>query len=60
MIPNNIHLELRSNSITIRIEMFSGVLTERIFTGENCYLELLDFLRQVEMKNKLQVEIDIE
>lgn len=60
MIPNNIQLLLRSKSITIRIEMFSGVLTERTFTGINCYLELLHFLKQIDLTNKLQVEIDID
>ncbi|HZD34165.1 MAG TPA: hypothetical protein VE130_03085 [Nitrososphaeraceae archaeon] len=60
MEPNNIRLKLGAGSITIGIEMFSGVLTERTFNGKNCYTELLDFLNQIGSKGTLQAEIEIE
>ena len=55
--PNIIHLELNANSIVVRIEMFSGVLTERTFTGDNCYLQLLAFLKQIEGRDNLQAKL---
>jgi hypothetical protein len=55
--PNVIHLELNANSIVVRIEMFSGVLTERTFTGDNCYLQLLAFLKQIEGRDNLQAKL---
>jgi hypothetical protein len=54
---NNIELELKSNSITVRIEIFTGVLTQRTFTGEDCYLQLLAFFSQIQAKDNLQVKL---
>ncbi|MFZ0555314.1 MAG: hypothetical protein WBX81_08120 [Nitrososphaeraceae archaeon] len=58
--PKNIQLQLGDKCITVRIEVFSGVLTERTFTGENCYPQLLDYLRQVGFKDNLQAEIGVD
>lgn len=55
--PNVIHLELNANSIVVRIEVFSGVLTERTFTGDTCYLQLLTFLKQIEARDNLQAKL---
>jgi hypothetical protein len=58
--PNAIHLELNANSIVVRIEMFSGVLTERTFTGDDCYLQLLTFLKQIEANDNLQAKLIVK
>jgi hypothetical protein len=58
--PNVIHLELNANSIVVRIEMFSGVLTERTFTGDDCYLQLLTFLKQIEANDNLQAKLVVK
>lgn len=58
--PKDIHLELNANSIVVRIEMFSGVLTERTFTGENCYLQLLTFLKQIGARDNLQAKLVVK
>jgi hypothetical protein len=58
--PNVIHLELNANSIVVRIEMFSGVLTERTFTGDNCYLQLLAFLKQIEGRDNLKAKLVVK
>lgn len=60
MEPNRIRLQLGETSITVRIELYSGVLTERTLTGENCYLELLEYLKQIESKDSLYAEIEVE
>ena len=60
MEPNSIHILLGKESITVRIELYSGVLTEKTLTGKNCYLELLEFLRQIDSTNRLNAEIELE
>ena len=60
MESNKIRLKLGAESITIGIEMFSGVLAERTFNGKSCYLQLLDFLNKIEFKGTLQAEIEID
>gem|GEM_PF-3952949 len=59
MESNSIHLSLGESSITVRIELYCGVMTEKTLTGKNCYLELLEFLRQIDSTSKLQAEIDL-
>ena len=58
--PNRIRLQLGETSITVRIELYSGVLTERTLTGENCYRELLEYLKRIESKDSLHAEIEVE
>lgn len=55
----NIQLELGPRSITIRIEMFAGVLTERVFNGECCYIHLLAFLKQIGCADDLEAKISL-
>lgn len=55
-----IRLQLGETSITVRIELYSGVLTERTLTGENCYHELLEYLKRIESKDSLHAEIEVE
>lgn len=47
MDSNNIQLELEEYSITLRIHALQGVLTSKTFHGEDCYLQLIGFMREV-------------
>ncbi|MFY9964276.1 MAG: hypothetical protein WBL44_11650 [Nitrososphaeraceae archaeon] len=60
MEPNKIRLQLGETSITVRIELYGGVLTERTLTGENCYLQLLEFLKRLESRDTLHAELEVE
>lgn len=60
MEPTKIHLSLGESLITVRIELYSGVMTEKTLTGKNCYLELLEFLKQVDSTGRLHAEINLE
>jgi hypothetical protein len=42
----NIQLLLTSDSITVSASLFEGVLTTKTFQGPDCYLKLVDFLKQ--------------
>ena len=46
MDSNNIQLELEENSITLRIQALAGVLTNKTFIGEDCYLQLIKFMKK--------------
>jgi hypothetical protein len=46
MESNVVQLELEENSITIKAELLKGVLTSKTFSGSNCYLQLLRFMKQ--------------
>jgi hypothetical protein len=46
MDSNNIQLELEENSITLRIQALAGVLTSKTFNGEDCYLQLIKFMKK--------------
>jgi hypothetical protein len=46
MKESNIQLLLRSDSITVNASMLEGVLTSKTFEGPDCYLKLVDFLKQ--------------
>jgi hypothetical protein len=60
MESKKVHLLLGEKSITIRIELYGGVMTEKTLTGENCYLKLLEFLRQIDATDSLQAVINLE
>jgi hypothetical protein len=60
MEPKSVHLLLGEKSITIRIELYDGVMTEKTLTGENCYLKLLEFLRQIDATDHLHAAINLE
>lgn len=40
-------LELRPNAITIRANIFQGVLTTKTFEGNKCYIQMLTFVKQL-------------
>jgi len=42
----NIQLWLGSDSITVNASMLQGVLISKTFEGPDCYLKLVDFLKQ--------------
>jgi len=40
-------LELKSNAITIRANLWEGVLTTKTFEGSRCYIQMLRFIRKL-------------
>ena len=40
------------DSITINTSMFEGVLTRKMFEGPDCYLKLIDFLKESSFTNQ--------
>lgn len=40
-------LELKSNAITIRVNVWQGVLTTKKFEGSECYSQMLTFIRKL-------------
>jgi hypothetical protein len=43
---NNVQLSFAEDSITLNMSLFDGVLTTKTFDGRDCYLHLLNFLKQ--------------
>jgi hypothetical protein len=43
---NNVQLSFAEDSITLNMSLFDGVLTTKTFDGPDCYLHLLNFLKQ--------------
>jgi hypothetical protein len=52
MVEPNIQLLMTANSITVNASMFEGVLTKKTFEGPDCYLKLVDFLKQSSFTNQ--------
>jgi hypothetical protein len=52
MAEPNIQLLLRANSITVNASVFEGVLTKKTFEGPDCYLKLVEFLKQSSFANQ--------
>ncbi len=40
-------LELQPQAITVRTNMLQGVLTVKTFEGNDCYLQMLNFIKEV-------------
>jgi len=40
-------LELKSNAITIRANVWQGVLTTKTFEGSECYIQMLTFIKKL-------------
>ncbi|HEY6757173.1 MAG TPA: hypothetical protein VI037_07275 [Nitrososphaera sp.] len=51
MVEPNIQLMMTADSITVNASMFEGVLTQKTFEGPDCYLKLVDFLKQPSFAN---------
>jgi hypothetical protein len=60
MEPKSVHLSLGEKSITVRIELYGGVMTEKTLTGEDCYLKLLNFLRRIDTTDRMHAEINLD
>ncbi|MDQ3971321.1 MAG: hypothetical protein M3227_06500 [Thermoproteota archaeon] len=52
MAEPNIQLLLSADSITVNASMFEGVLARKTFEGPDCYLKLVDFLKQSSFANQ--------
>ena len=46
MDSNNIQLELEECSITLKMQALQGVLTSKTFRGEDCYVQLIVFMKE--------------
>jgi len=46
MIEHKVQLLMSADSITVNISMFEGVVVSKTFEGPECYLKLVDFLKQ--------------
>lgn len=57
--PKRIQLVLDSNSITAHAYMMQGVLITQKFEGFDCYLKLVDFLRQLSLDRGTSIEAEI-
>jgi hypothetical protein len=53
MAEPNIQLLMTADSITINTSMFEGVLTRKTFEGPDCYLKLIDFLKECSFTNQV-------
>jgi hypothetical protein len=53
MAEPNIQLLMTAGSITVNTSMFEGVLTEKTFEGPDCYLKLIDFLKEYSFTNQV-------
>ncbi|HZA64468.1 MAG TPA: hypothetical protein VE573_16455 [Nitrososphaeraceae archaeon] len=43
----NLQLELKQDSITVRANLWQGVLVDKTFEGQDCYVQMLSFIKQV-------------
>jgi hypothetical protein len=46
MESTKMQLVLKPNTITIKANMWQGVLTSKTFEGPDCYTQMLNFIRQ--------------
>ena len=53
MAEPNIQLLMTTDSISVNASMFEGVLTKKTFEGPDCYLKLVDFLKQSSFTNQI-------
>ena len=42
----NLQLELKQGSIRIRANLWQGVLVDKTFEGQDCYMQMLCFIKQ--------------
>ncbi|HJU35321.1 MAG TPA: hypothetical protein VJ695_09385 [Nitrososphaera sp.] len=52
MVEPNIQLLMTAESITINASMFEGVLTKKTFEGPECYLNLVEFLKEFSLADR--------
>jgi hypothetical protein len=46
MEQTKMQLELKPDTITIKVNMWQGVLTTKTFEGPDCYTQMLNFIKQ--------------
>ena len=42
----SLQLELKQDSITVRANLWQGVLVDKTFEGQDCYVQMLSFIKQ--------------
>jgi hypothetical protein len=42
----NLQLELKQGSIRVRANLWQGVLVDKTFEGQDCYTQMLSFIKQ--------------
>jgi hypothetical protein len=42
----NLQLELKQGSIRVRANLLRGVLVDKTFEGQDCYMQMLSFIKQ--------------
>ncbi len=42
----NLQLELKQGSIRVRANLWQGVLVDKTFEGQDCYVQMLSFIKQ--------------
>ena len=42
----NLQLELKQGSIRVRANLWQGVLVGKTFEGQDCYMQMLSFIKQ--------------
>jgi hypothetical protein len=57
MAEAKVQLQLSADLITINASIFEGVVTTTTFEGSDCYLKLIDFLRQSFTNQLIQASI---
>lgn len=48
----NLQLELKQDSITVRANLWQGVLVDKTFEGQDCYVQMLSFIKQAYPKDQ--------
>ncbi|MFL6310301.1 MAG: hypothetical protein ACJ70T_09935 [Nitrososphaera sp.] len=46
MVEQKVQLLMTADSITVNTSMFEGVVVSKKFEGPDCYMKLVDFLKQ--------------
>ncbi|MFL6473393.1 MAG: hypothetical protein ACJ70Z_10125 [Nitrososphaera sp.] len=46
MVEQKVQLLMTADSITVNTSMFEGVVVSKTFEGPDCYMKLVDFLKQ--------------
>jgi hypothetical protein len=54
-----IQIEMRPESIVLRVEVFEGVLSETRFDGVNCYTKLLNHLKSITSEGSIHAILHI-
>ncbi|MFL6308746.1 MAG: hypothetical protein ACJ70T_01965 [Nitrososphaera sp.] len=53
MVEQKVQLLMTADSITVNTSMFEGVVVSKTFDGPDCYMKLVDFLKQSSFDDKV-------